>query len=53
MRAIDHHKEDLLVVEGLCPEAEAEEEMYDAMHVGNGDICNGIALIRSRQTHVM
>ena len=52
MRAIEHHKEEILVVEGLFPEAEAEEEMSDALHVVNGDMYNGIVLIRDQQTSV-
>lgn len=52
MRAIEHHKEEILAVEGLCPEAEAEEEMFGALHVVNGDMYNGIVLIRDQQTSV-
>ena len=52
MRAIEHHKEEILAVEVLCPEAEAEEEMFGALHVVNGDMYNGIVLIRDQQTSV-
>lgn len=52
VREIEHHKEEILVVEGLCPEAEAEEEMSGALHVVNGDMYNGIVLIRDQQTSV-
>jgi len=53
VRAIEHHKEEILAAEDSCPEAEGEEEMYDVTYVVNGDIYNGISLIRDQQTSAM
>ena len=49
VQAVNHHKEEILAAEGSCPEAEAEEEMSGALHVVNGDMYNGIVLIRDQQ----
>ena len=49
MQEIEHHKEEILAMEGSCLEAEAEEEMSGALHVVNGDMYNGIVLIRDQQ----
>jgi len=53
VREIDHHKEEILAVEGLFPEVKAEEGMFGALHVVNRDMCNGIVLIIDQQSSIV
>ena len=53
VQVIDHHREETLVMEGLCLEVEAEEEIFGALHVVSGDMGHGIVLTIDQQPNDM
>lgn len=44
-QVVDHHGEENLIEEDLCPKEEADEEIFGVIHVENGDMCHGTVLI--------
>lgn len=49
----DHHRGENLTEEYLYPKDEDEEEIFDVIHVENGDICHGTILIINQQVRGM
>ena len=52
-RVIDHHREETLVVEGLCLEVEGNEDIFGALHVVSGHMGHGIVLTIDQQPNKM
>ena len=53
VQVADHCREETLVEEGLYPEVEAEEEIFGALHVVNGDMGHGTVVIVSQEPREM